>query len=400
MTAGFARYRRVLGAPLVAPTFASIVLARAPIGFYGLAFVLFVERETGSYAIAGGVAAAFIACAGIGSPVQARLLDRFGHRRVLGPSALLHAVALNGLVAATLAGAPAGVLMLVAGAGGAFIPPMSAVMRTLWPKLVGREDGLLAAAFALDGVTTELIFVAGPLVVALITVVLAPQAAVVLGSVLVVAGTVSFLMTTASREWTPQVRPAGGRLLGALGSPGLRTLVYCTLPLGFCFGAVEVALPAFCETHGDRELAGVLLAVWSGSSAAGGLIYGARTSGTALERRYVGFAALLPLGYFPLALAPSIPVMGLLLVPAGLCIAPMLTAGMQLVGEVAAEGTITEAYTWPTTALTVGLGTGNVVAGALAEHVAWESAFLASAVAAVGGLAVARARRGTLVSSG
>ena len=97
--------------------------------------------------------------------------------------------------------------------------------------------------------------------------------------------------------------------MGALRSPGIRTLVLVTLPMGFCFGAMEVTLPAFAEAHGHRPLAGVLVATWSFGSAIGGLAYGARSWRGAPGRRYARLAMLLPLGYLPLALAPTIPVM-------------------------------------------------------------------------------------------
>ena len=57
--------------------------------------------------------------------------------------------------------------------------------------------------------------------------------------------------------------------LGALADPGLRTLVFASLPVGFALGSVEVALPAFSEAEGSKALAGVLLAVWSGASGVG-----------------------------------------------------------------------------------------------------------------------------------
>lgn len=397
MTAGLARYGQILRAPLVLSTFGTVLLTRAPIGFYGLAFILFLKHETGSYAVAGSVAAVFIATAGIGSPVQGRLLDRHGHRRVLVPCAFGHSAFVVLLVVVTLAAAPTAVLVAAAAGAGLLIPPMSSVMRTLWPGLLDNDKGLLSAAFALDGVATELIFVIGPVIVAVVTALFSPQVAVLVGAVLVSLGTTLFVATKPSREWRPMTageRPGG--LLGALASPGLRTIVACTLPLGFCFGAVEVALPAFCDEEADRALSGVLLAVWAASSAVGGLIYGARETGRGLPARYVLLAALVPLGYLPLAAAPSVPVMILLLIPAGMCIAPVLTAGQLLVAEVASGGVVTEAYTWPMTALTVGLGAGNVTAGALAEHVSWESAFLASAAAALIGAVVAAVRRPTL----
>ncbi|MCW2995772.1 MAG: transporter, partial [Conexibacter sp.] len=127
---------------------------------------------------------------------------------------------------------------------------------------------------------------------------------------------------------------------------------------------------------------GVLVAVWSLGSASGGLLYGARHWSGAPGRRYARLAALLPIGYLPLALAPSVGVMCALALLAGLCIAPTLTAGNQIAGDVAPSGAETEAYTWPITSLVVGLSIGNWSAGAIVEAVDWQAAFLACAAGA------------------
>ena len=65
-----------------------------------------------------------------------------------------------------------------------------------------------------------------------------------------------------------------------------------TLPMGFCFGAMEVTLPAFAEDHGHRALAGVLVATWSFGSAVGGLAYGARSWPGSPGKRYARLAAV------------------------------------------------------------------------------------------------------------
>jgi MFS family permease len=131
-------------------------------------------------------------------------------------------------------------------------------------------------------------------------------------------------------------------------------------------------------------------------SAAGGIWYGARVWTDEPGARYAKLAALLPIGYLPLALAPSVLVMAPLALLAGLCIAPTLTAGNQIAGTVAPPGAETEAYTWPITSLVVGLAIGNWVAGAIVEAVDWRAAFLVSAGGAGLAALLAALRRHTL----
>jgi len=393
------RYARVLRAPHVAPLLAAAVVARMPIGIGALAIVLFLREETGSYGRAGVVAGAFALGGAVGAPAIGRLVDRFGQTRVLVPVALGHAAGLGALVALGLLGAPLTLLMATALVTGICIPPISAVLRPLLPGLVGGDPELVTTAYALDAVLVELVFVSGPLLTAAATATLSPVAALVLAAVLVVAGAAAFAASEPSRGWRSERRDAGHGALGALRSAGLRTLVVVTLPIGFCFGAMEVTLPAFAEDVANRAWAGALIAIWSAGSALGGLWYGARAWRGGVAERYVRLAWLLPLGYLPLAAAPSMAVMVPLCVLAGVTIAPLLTAGNQLVGDVAPAGALTEAFTWPITALVTGLAVGNAAAGAVVEAADWRAAFLVAAAGASLGAVVALAGRRALAAA-
>ena len=111
-----------------------------------------------------------------------------------------------------------------------------------------------------------------------------------------------------------------------------------SLPMGIGVGICEVALPAFSDASGAAATAGVLLAIWSIGSAVGGLVYGAWPNRPPLERVHLAVTALLPLSLLPLAAAPSVAVMALLVIPAGMFIAPLLATRNELVGWVAPRG--------------------------------------------------------------
>jgi MFS family permease len=390
------RYARILRTAHVLPLMASALVARLPIGIDSLAIVLFLRERAGSYAAAGVVSAAFALGGGAGAPLAGRLVDRFGQGRVLVPLALVHAGGLAGLVGLVLLDAPVVVLVPVAVIAGLALPPISATLRPLWVPMLRDEPELLPTAYALDSVLIEFVFVFGPLITAAATALLSPAAALGVAGALIVGGTVAFASSPPSRAWRPDPAAAGHGALGALRSPGLRTLVAATLPLGFCFGAMEVTLPAFSEDMATRAWAGVLLSVWSLGSALGGIVYGARAGSLALARTYVRLAAVLPLTFLPLAASPSIWVMPALCLVAGVAIAPLLASGNQLVGDVAPPGALTEAYTWPITALVIGLSAGNAVAGVLVEAADWRVSFLVGAGCAAIGSALAFARRATL----
>lgn len=374
-----------------------MALARLTIGINGLAVVLFLREERGSFAIAGVVAGAMALGTGLGAPLQGRLVDRLG-RRTLLPIAVGHASGLVALVLlGTRAGVPSPVLVAVAAATGALMPPVSSVLRSMYGRLLGERPELLRAAFALDSVVTEMLFVVGPLVVALLVAVASPQVALLVSATTVVGGTAVFLAMLPPAA--PGERDALGRRLGGLGalaSPGILTLVLTMAPFGVAFGMVEVVLPAFSRAEGEPGMAGVLVATWSVASAAGGLLYGLRHHARPLEDLHLALAVAVPLAFLPIALAPGIGWMALLVVPAGLPIAPMIATRNELAGTVAPRGAETEAYTWVLMAMVGGVALGAGLAGVVVDEAGWRTAAaLAAGVAAVGTV-VAAARRPSL----
>jgi MFS family permease len=390
------RYARVLRAPDLARLLGAAVLARMPIGIDSLAMVLFVRAETGSFASAGLVAAAFGLGSGTSSPVQGRLIDRHGHARVMLPLAFLHAAALGALVVLGLSGAPAGALVLCGLAAGASIPPVGSVVRPLLPRLLGDDLSLLPTAYAVDGIAIEMVFIVGPLLTAVIVSVGSPAAALLVSCGFVLVGTLVLVTSPASRAWQPGGGDGERHVLGALASPGVRTIVAATAPIGFALGATEVTMTAFATDHGSRAAAGALLAVWAVGSGVGGLTYGAREHGTAPGARWVRLAVAFPLCSVPLIVAPSIPVMPFLALIAGLCLAPYMAAANQLVGDVAPRGAVTEAFAWPITAIALGAALGSAAAGAIAQTVGWRTGFVVVVAAGLVAGSVAFTWRGTV----
>lgn len=389
-------YARLLRLPHVAPLLAANVLSRLPIGITGLAVVLFLRSRTGSFAVAGAVAGAITLGLGVLSPVVGRLIDRRGES-MLGYLSLAHAAGLLALLALGHDRAPAGVLLAVGFVTGATLPPTASLLRARWPELTAGRPELLTSAYSLEAVLIELIFVTGPLIVGILVLVVSAGAALAVAAVAVVAGTWSFLALLPPRPGAgePGLGEAAPRL-GALASPGIRTIVLSMVPVGFSFGLVEVSMPALARADGSPGLAGVLLAVWSGASAMGGIAWGARVHTTPLPRANAVLACVLPFGFVPVLLATSVPLAALLIVPAGLVIAPLIATRNELAGRVAPPGASVEAFTWPTTALLGGISAGTALGGALADGPGWRAAVAVAVGGAAVGALLTVLRRATL----
>jgi hypothetical protein len=157
-----------------------------------------------------------------------------------------------------------------------------------------------------------------------------------------------------------------------------------------------VVLPAFSAGEGASELAGVLLAVWSGASGVAGLAWGVLGTRVPLIEAHLRFAWLLPLAIAPLLLAGSPVSMAPLAILAGLPIAPLIASRNQLVERVAPAGTSTEAFTWPLTALVAGVALGAATSGSVIEASSWAGGVVVATAVGLVGAAVVMARRGTL----
>jgi hypothetical protein len=390
-------YTRILRSPSVAVIVLATLIGRLPIGISGLAILLYVRQVTGSFAAAGACTGALALGSAAGAPLQGRLVDRRGVHMLL-PLAAVHA---TGLLLVWTLGAVEGPTVAIGGAAlaaGAAIPPLSSVLRSRWPYLLERQPELVPSAFALDSVLIEVIFVVGPLLTTAVVATMGPEYALGVSAGCVLSGTTLLL---AGLRGTPAPEIAGrdrGRALGlgALAAPGLRTLVLASLPVGFCLGTIEVVLPAFSQAEGSRELAGVLLAVWSTASGAAGLLYGARQREVPLTDIHLRLACLLPLGIASLAVASSPLTMALLAILAGLPIAPLIASRNQLVGRVSPPGVATEAFTWPLTALVGGVSLGAAAGGAVIESSSWTSGVFMGVIVGAIGAAVVVTRRGTL----
>lgn len=385
---GLARYGALFRVPYVRRLVLSGLVARLPMGMVPLALLLLVRESGGSYAAAGGVSGAYFVAAGLGAPIAGRLVDRRGQTRILLPRAVLFPALLAGVCALALLDAP--LLPIAAGAAGAgaLLPPVGSSLRALWPRLFQGAE-LRAAAYALEASLQEIFFVVGPLLVALLTLAASPVLALAVAALAGGVGTAAVALAEPVRAWRPEAERHASSVLGALESPGVRTIILLAGCLGLGFGGTEVGMPAFAEGHGGAELGSVPLALFAGGSLVGGLIAGATATPHPLRLLRVWTVILVGGLALPL-LAWSVPSMSVLAFIAGLPIAPAVMSAYGLIDAVARRGTAAEAFAWISTAVSIGVAAGTAVGGALIDAFGVRASFaLGSAAVAVGAVLVA-----------
>jgi MFS family permease len=388
---GLRRYLQVLRTPGVGRLVGFTATGRLPFAIVPLSIVLLMREEGYGYGEIGVVVGAEALAVGLTAALVGRLVDRVGMSSVVLATGAVTSLALTAETIAILSGATPGVLVALAALQGATIPPISASMRSLWARLMPEET--LESAYAFDAVQLELVFVVGPLIAAGLATAISAAAGMLLCTGFYLVAAVGFATAPAVRAGRVDEDVERTRA-GALQSPGMRTLVLIGAITAISFGSLEVALPAFAEREGTRSAVGPLIAAWSLGSLIGGLWYGARSWRAPLERRLVILLALLSLGAAPLAFAPSIGAMAVLLLLTGLALAPLATTEYALVDAVAPAGTSTEAYSWQIVATVTGAAIGSIVAGFLVDHASVGWGLATAAFACAGGflLAIARLR--------
>jgi predicted MFS family arabinose efflux permease len=339
------------------------VIGRMPMSMFGLGTVLLISATTGRYGVAGTVSATGSLGYAFSSPRLARLVDSHGQRRILLPLLAVFVLSTAGLITAVELRLPTWAFFAPGAIAGATMPSLGAMVRARWSVLLAGSPRL-HAAFSFESVADELCFILGPAAVTLLATEVAPASGVGVAAVLCVVGTVWF---AAQRGTEPVVTPRGplsppGRVRGAA-APGLVVLGPVYVLLGAMFVSIDLSTVAFAQDFGHKPLAGFVLGTYAFGSATGGLWYGSRQWRTPLEKRFALTLTLTVLGVATFWAQPNLVTLTCTIYLCGMTIAPTLIAGFSLLEAQAKPGRRTEAMSWLSSGISVGVAVGASAVG-------------------------------------
>ena len=370
------------------------IIARMPMSMYGLGTVLLISAVTGHYGLAGSVSAAGSLGGAVCAPQLGRLVDRIGQHRVLIPVCVTFALSVAGLSAAVALRAPDWTLFACGIAGGATMPQTGPMARARWSVLLSGSPRL-HTAFSVESVADELCFVVGPAAVTLLATQVHPAAGVTCAALCALGGSLWFASQRSTEPpvvaVTPALAPAtaatsasrrrAARLRRSrLAAPGLAVLVPAYLFLGAMFVTIDLSTVAFATHFGHKALAGFILGAYALGSGTGGLWYGSRTWRAPAWQRLAVTLPLTVAGVCTFWAMPNLLVLTLVIFLCGMTIAPTLIAGYSLLESTSRPGRATEAMSWLSTGISVGVACGSTAAGFILDAFGarWGYAFAAA----------------------
>lgn len=384
------RYRDLFAVPGLRRTMLSSVAGRLPIGITGLAILLFVQGRSGSFALAGTASALYVLGLALIAPLLGRLIDRLGPRPVLSACAVMYPTALSALASLVFFSAHPVWIYVTAVLAGASLPPVSACVRALYPRLV-TDTELLPTTYSIDSAFVELVFILGPALVALCVATGRPEAAILLAGLSAFIGTTFFMRAPAVREWAASPQRVRRDRLGVLRFPRLLVLFAVTFLYSMSFGLFEVAATAHAAAKGAPAVAGIALALASVGSAAGAVVYGARHWRPAVHVQLVIALTAMASGIVLLSAIDNLLWFSLANLLTGIPMSTVIATQSLLISRYSPRERLAESFTWSASCLLAGVSAGIAAGGALAEVAAayWLLLFAAASTALAAVVAVA-----------
>nr|MCW2727392.1 transporter [Aeromicrobium sp.] len=389
-------YRDTLAHPGAALFSFTAVWSRLPLSMAGLGIVLLIQERTGSFQEAGVMAAAYVLSAAAFGPLQGRLADRLGQGPVLWGVGAVYAGGIAAFLLAVDQGWAAPWPHACAVLAGLATPQTGSMVRARWSHAVDDRTSL-NTAFSIEAVLDEAVFIIGPVLVTFLTYQVSDYAGLICAAAAALGGSWALALQRATAP------PAAGRRASdgpALNWAGLWPMVAVSVSLGIIFGSAEVIIAAFTKEQGQQGAAGVVLAVWAAGSLIAGVVVGALPRAENSLHRLRASILVLSVLFAPMAFLSDIPLLTIGMFLGGFMISPTLIAMVNLVEREVPPSRLTEALTWTTTGMSVGVAPGAAVVGAVIDAHGASAGFLVPLVAGLAGSLVAWTRNASIPDVG
>jgi MFS family permease len=209
-------------------------------------------------------------------------------------------------------------------------------------------------------------------------------------AVLVILGTVLFVSSPAIRRAPPIKLATPASLAGAaargrtlLGNTHFIGLLLPTVVAGLVSGNLTIAIPAAFPGTEGAAAAGIVLGLFAGGSAVGGLVFGALRIPGQARVQVIALAVILVVLSTVVGLTGDAVWMTVAVVASGVFFSPVMIVAYFAANDFGGEHRKTESTTWVNTSHNIGAAAGSALAGIVIEVTGVNESFLT-----VGGIAV------------
>src|SRR6478735_4062520 len=415
------------------------MIARIPHSAAGVLLTLHIVLSLGQgYAAAGAAAAVMTIGIAVGAPWRGRRVDTVGLRRALIPSVVSETV-----IWSIVPHVSYQLLLPLVFVGGLLTLPIFSVVRQSLGILATGEQR--RTAFALDAISTELVFMIGPAAGAIVaTAGFSVLGLGIVGIATSLSGLFLMWMNPPTRSVATDAEPEaafeadqqqGAEAAVVAAAPahlqeaaaelaplaaaehrrqdrlGLRHKVrhnfaWFTAAVaavfavaagaGMVLSGTDVGIVAALQTGGHESEIGIVFLFWCAASVVGGVLYGAMHRAISPILLLLGMSALT----IPMAFATDVWTLSLLALLPGLLCAPVLSAASEKVAELVDESRRGEAMGWYGSSLTGGVALGAPLAGLFIDLIGPSAGFVSVGLAGVAlclvGLVLQQVRRSRL----
>lgn len=355
-------YRQLLRTPGGLRFSLAGLIGRMPISMDSLSVIFIVIYASGSYTLAGVMAAvASIVVAGA-LPLWSRSADRFGQRRILFIAIPLRTIFLTLFIFLVIRKMPIWSWFISLILAEACIVNAGGMVRRRWLWVLGEDRRLVNAAYSYEGLMDEIIFILGPVIATACATSIAPAAGLVVGMAFMLIGTTAFAMQTKT-EPPPHPRNLDEPHPPVMRNRAVQAVVLPSIFIGGFFSAIAIVVVAFMQSHHALTSTGIMLAIWAAGSAVAAITNGAITWRLNHAQRFWIFLIALTVLSIPFLFVNSLPVLAIALFCNGLAIAPLLISAYGVAETAVPAAQITETLAWVIAGMPLGGALASSTAG-------------------------------------
>ena len=336
-------------------------LGRAPFSMLQVGMVIFGNYKTGSYAIGGAMAASFSISNALIQPVNGRLVDKLGQKKIVS-------ILLTGFITASLLITLGDyqskfIYIFLSVLLGVSVPNIGAYTRRNWKAITKEVDNQKVQA--IESSIDELNFLIGPSVFATVSNYINPIVALYIAAISSITGTIGVVFFNSID--IGNLKEMASKNTSVWFSKNKTVLLVSLVFLGACLSSISVFVVAKEDLGNIKNLTAFYYLVNGFTALVSALLYGYFFQNTKSLKNYnfvFLFLALSVSTFYFFETRNLIILSGFL---CGLGIGPIFLLANSYVSNVTESGKLTEAFSWLASSVGSGIAIGSTVTGYIIE---------------------------------